>query len=53
MTAVLIGKLLLEVMFLVGIAGSAIVVAIATTEDARVLFTRKQRAHPAQQTPEA
>jgi hypothetical protein len=53
MTLVLIGKLLMEVMFFVGIAGSAIVVAIATTEDARVLFRRQKHAHPVQKTPEA
>jgi cell division protein FtsL len=53
MTAVLVGKLLMEVMFFVGIAGSAIVVIIATAEDARVLFTRKEHAHPVQKTPEA
>jgi hypothetical protein len=53
MTLVLIGKLLMEVMFFVGIAGSAVVVAIATAEDARVLFTREKHAHSAEKTPQA
>lgn len=50
--AALIGKLLMEVMFFAGIAGSAIVVVIATTEDLRVILKRKPHAHPAHQTPE-
>jgi hypothetical protein len=53
MTVALVGKLLIEVMFFVGIAGSAVVVVIATAEDARVLFTRRKHDHPVQKTPEA
>jgi cell division protein FtsL len=53
MTLVLVGKLLMEIMFFVGIAGSAVVVTIATAEDARVLFSRKQHNHAAEKTPEA
>lgn len=48
----LVGKLLMEVLFFVGIAGSAVVVAIATAEDARVLFSRKKHDHPAEKTPQ-
>ena len=40
MSIVLFGMRLLEVMFFVGIAGSAIVVAIATAEDMRELFSK-------------
>jgi hypothetical protein len=53
MTVVLIGKLLMEVMFFVGIAGSAVVVTIATAEDVRVLFSTRKHAHSAEKTPQA
>jgi hypothetical protein len=45
-----LGMRLLEVMFFVGIAGSAIVVAIATWEDMHELL-RKEEDHAVDKTP--
>jgi len=53
MSIVLFGMRVLEVMFFVGIAGSAIVVAIATAEDMRELFSKTKHIHPAEETPPA
>ena len=53
MSVVLFGMRLLEVMFFVGIAGSAIVVTIATVEDMRELFSKTEHIHPAEETPQA
>jgi len=50
--ALLFGMRLLEVLFFVGIAGSAIVVAIATWEDMQELF-RKDEDHVIEETPSA
>ena len=51
MIVVLIGKLLLEAMFFVGIAGSAVVVAIASAEDVHELFSKKNHDPSADKTP--
>jgi cell division protein FtsL len=51
MPVVLFAMRLLEVMFFVGIAGSAIVVAIATAEDMRELFSKTEHIHPEEKTP--
>jgi hypothetical protein len=53
MSVILFGMRLLEVMFFVGMAGSAIVVVIATSEDIRELATRTKHAHTAEKTPTA
>ena len=47
----LFGMRLLEIMFFVGIAGSAVVVAIASAEDAHELFSRKEHDPTADKTP--
>lgn len=53
MSAILVfGMRLLDVLFFVGIAGSAIVVAIATWEDMQELF-RKEEEHVIEKTPSA
>jgi cell division protein FtsL len=52
MLVILFGMRLLEVLFFVGIAGSAIVVVIATAEDIRELATKTKHAH-AQEDPSA
>lgn len=52
MPIVLFGMRLLEVLFFVGIAGSAVVVVIATWEDMRELF-HKDEVHDIQKTPAA
>jgi hypothetical protein len=53
MFIVLFSMRVLEVMFFVGIAGSAIVVAIATAEDMRELLSKTKHIHPAEETPPA
>jgi hypothetical protein len=53
MSVILIGMRLLEVMFFVGIAGSSIVVAIATAEDMRELFSKTEHNPPVEKTPSA
>ena len=45
MSVILFGMRLLEVMFFVGIAGSAIVVVIATWEDMQELFSKTKHTH--------
>lgn len=52
MPLVLFGMRLLEVLFFAGIAGSAIVVVIATWEDMQELF-HKDEEHDIQKTPAA
>ena len=52
MSLVLFGMRLLEVLFFVGIAGSAVVVVIATWEDMKELF-HKDEEHDIQKTPAA
>ncbi len=52
MPIILFGMRLLEVLFFVGIAGSAIVVVIATWEDMKELF-HKDEEHDIQKTPAA
>lgn len=52
MPIVFFGMRLLEVLFFVGIAGSAVVVVIATWEDMRELF-HKDEVHDIQKTPAA
>jgi cell division protein FtsL len=51
MPVVLFAMRLLEIMFFVGIAGSAIVVAIATAEDMRELFSKTEHIHAEEKTP--
>jgi hypothetical protein len=46
----LIAMRLLEVMFFVGIAGSAVVVLITSFEDARELMGDAEEPHPAEKT---
>jgi hypothetical protein len=53
MSVVLFGMRLLEVMFFVGIAGSAIVVVIASAEDMKELLSKTKHIHPAEETPPA
>jgi hypothetical protein len=53
MSVILFGMRLLEVLFFFGIAGSAIVVVIATAEDIRELLTKTKHAHPVEETPPA
>jgi cell division protein FtsL len=53
MSVILFGMRLLEVLFFVGIAGSAIVVVIATAEDIRELVTKTKHVHAAEKTPTA
>jgi hypothetical protein len=53
MSVILFGMRLLEVMFFLGIAGSAIVVLIASVEDFHELFSKNADAQPAQKTPTA
>lgn len=53
MSVVLFGMRLLEIMFFVGIAGSAIVVTIATAEDMRELFSKTKHISSAEETPPA
>jgi cell division protein FtsL len=53
MSVILFGMRLLEVMFFVGIVGSAIVVVMATGEDIRELATRTKHVHAADKTPSA
>jgi hypothetical protein len=53
MSVILFGMRLLEVLFFVGIAGSAIVVVIATGEDIRELVTKTKHVHAAEKTPTA
>jgi ribosomal protein L21E len=53
MSVVLFGMRVLEVMFFVGIAGSAIVVTIATAEDMKELLSKTKHIHPAEETPPA
>lgn len=48
---VVFGMRLLEIMFFVGIAGSAAVIAIASAEDAHELFSRKKHDPSADKTP--
>jgi cell division protein FtsL len=50
MSVILFGMRLLEVLFFVGIAGSAIVVVIATVEDIRELLTKTKHVHAAEKT---
>jgi hypothetical protein len=51
MSVILLGMRLLEVMFFAGIAGSAVVVLIASVEDARELFSKSDHVPPAEKTP--
>jgi cell division protein FtsL len=53
MSVILFGMRLLEVLFFFGIAGSAVVVVIATAEDIRELLTKTKHAHPVEETPPA
>jgi cell division protein FtsL len=52
MSVVLFGMRVLEIMFLVGIAGSAVVVIIATAEDVRELATKTKHLHTQETTTE-
>ena len=51
MSVILFGMRLLEVMFFTGIAGSAVVVVIASVEDARELFSKSHHNPPEEKTP--
>jgi hypothetical protein len=53
MAVILFGMRLLEVLFFVGIAGSAVVVVIATAEDVRELATKTKHGHAAEKTPQS
>ena len=53
MPAILFGMRLLEVLFFTGIAGSAVVVLIASVEDARELFSKSDHVPPAEKTTSA
>ena len=49
----LFGMRLLEVMFFVGIVGSAVVVLITSFEDMNELFDKSEQAPAAEKTPDA
>ena len=53
MLLVLFGMRLLEVMFFVGIVGSAIVVLITSIEDMHELFGKSEEVPAAEKTPDA
>ncbi|HEX4583171.1 MAG TPA: hypothetical protein VH139_14020 [Acidobacteriaceae bacterium] len=53
MLLVLFGMRLLEVMFFVGIVGSAVVVFITSFEDMHELFGKSEEAAAAEKTPDA
>jgi hypothetical protein len=53
MPVILFGMRLLDALFFLGIAGSAIVVAIATSEDIRELLTKTKHVHAEEKTPSA
>jgi hypothetical protein len=53
MSVILFGMRLLEVLFFVGIAGSAIVVIIASVEDVHELFRKTSHPQDAEKTPSA
>jgi len=53
MFVVLLGMRLLEVMFFVGIVGSAVVVLITSFEDMHELFGKTEEATATETTPEA
>jgi hypothetical protein len=53
MSVILFGMRLLEVMFFTGIAGSAVVVLMASVEDARELFSKSDHIPSPEKTPAA
>jgi hypothetical protein len=53
MSVILFGMRLLEVLFFIGIAGSAIVVVIATSEDIGELLTKTKHGHAEEKTSSA
>ena len=53
MPVILFGMRLLEVLFFTGIVGSAVVVLIASVEDARELFSKSDHAPSAEKTTSA
>ena len=53
MPVILFGMRLLEVMFFIGLAGSAIVVLLTSFEDMHELFSKTKHPQSAEKTPEA
>ncbi|HEV3150987.1 MAG TPA: hypothetical protein VGY94_08535 [Acidobacteriaceae bacterium] len=53
MPAILFGMRLLEVIFFIGLAGSAIVILLTSFEDMHELFSKTKHPQSAEKTPEA